>query len=93
MSIDPDDMLHAHVGSMDACARGLLIAARMIEDGKLKSHVDQRYGKWQEPANQAMLKGKESLEAIAARVHAKGLEPQPASGRQEYLEGLVNRYL
>ena len=34
-SIDPDDLLHAHVGSMDACARGLLIAAKMIEDGKL----------------------------------------------------------
>ncbi len=36
-SIDPDDLLHAHVGSMDACARGLLIAAKMIEDGRLAS--------------------------------------------------------
>ena len=38
-SIDPDDLLHAHVGSMDACARGLLIAEKMIEDGKLDAFV------------------------------------------------------
>ena len=92
-SIDPDDILHAHVGSMDACARGLLIAARMIEGGDVKAEVDKRYAKWNEPGNQAMLKGKESLDQIAARVHAKGIEPQPKSGRQEYLESLVNRYL
>ena len=92
-SIDPDDILHAHVGSMDACARGLLIAARMVEDGKLGKAVDDRYAKWNEPQNRAMLAGKESLEAIAARVHASGLEPQPKSGRQERLEHLLNSYI
>ncbi len=91
-SIDPDDLLHAHVASMDACARGLLIAAAMIEDGKLAKAVDERYAKWNEPGNQAMLAGKESLDAIAARVVKSGLEPQPRSGRQEYLENIVNSY-
>ena len=38
-SLDPEDLLHAHVGSMDACARGLLIAAKMIEDGTLAGAV------------------------------------------------------
>ncbi len=89
-SIEPDDLLHAHVGSMDACARGLLTAARIIESGKLDQTVDARYAKWKEPQNAAMLAGKESLEQIAARVHKSGLEPQPTSGRQEYLEGLLN---
>ncbi len=56
---------------MDACARGLLIAAKIIEDGKLGKIVSDRYGKWSEPKNQAMLKGKETLESIAARVHAE----------------------
>ena len=92
-SIDPDDLLHAHVGSMDACARALIAAAKMIEDGRLKGEVDKRYGKWNEPKNQAMLAGKESLADIAARVLKDGTNPKPVSGRQEYLENLVNSYL
>jgi xylose isomerase len=92
-SVDPDDLLHAHAGSMDACARGLLIAAAMIKDGKLEKARTRRYAKWDEPNNQAMLEGRESLEEIAARVHKIGLESQPKSGRQEYLENLLNTYL
>jgi xylose isomerase len=92
-SIDADDLLHAHVTSMDACARGLLIAAQIIKDGKMEKAVAKRYGKWQEPQNQAMLAGKESLDKIAARVHKSGLDPQPKSGRQEYLEGILNSYI
>ena len=91
-SIDPDDILHAHVGSMDACARGLLIAAKMIEDGRLAGEVKKRYAKWDEPKNKAMLAGKESLSDIAARVHKDKIEPEPRSGRQEYLENLLNFY-
>jgi xylose isomerase len=92
-SIDPDDLLHAHVTSMDACARGLLIAGQMMKDGKMEKAVAKRYGKWEEPANQAMLAGKESLDKIAARVHKSSLDPQPKSGRQEYLEGVLNSYI
>jgi xylose isomerase len=92
-SIDPDDLLHAHVGSMDACARGLLMAAKMIEDGSLANAVKERYAKWNEPENSAMLEGKATLADIARRVHRDHIEPQPRSGRQEYLENLVNSYL
>jgi xylose isomerase len=89
-SIDPDDILHAHVGSMDAVARGLLNAAKIIQDGKLDKAVAARYAKWGETQNQAMLAGKESLDQIAARVHKGAIEPKPRSGAQEYLEGLIN---
>lgn len=92
-SIDPDDLLHAHVGSMDACARGLLLAAQMLKDGKLEKAVAKRYAKWDEPQNKAMLDGRESLDKIASRVLKSDLEPQPKSGRQEYLESLLNTYL
>ncbi|MFT3989563.1 xylose isomerase [Aestuariivirga sp.] len=92
-SIDPDDILHAHVASMDACARGLLIAAKMMEDGKLAKLVSSRYAKWNTAENKAMLAGKENLEQIAARVLSKGIEPQPVSGRQEYYENLLNSYI
>jgi xylose isomerase len=70
-----------------------LPSAKIIEDGKLKGVVDQRYGKWKEPQNQAMLSGKETLDSIAARVLSSGLDPQPTSGRQERLENLVNSYI
>ncbi len=92
-SIDPDDLLHAHVGSMDACARSLLIAAKMLKGGKLEKAVAKRYAKWDEPHNRAMLEGRESLDKIAARVLGSGLAPQPKSGRQEYLENILNTYL
>jgi xylose isomerase len=92
-SIDPDDLLLAHVGSIDACAQGLLIAAKIIEDGRLGDHVKARYAKWDEPKNKAMLDGKEKLETIAARVHKERIEPEPRSGKQEYLENLLNTYL
>lgn len=92
-SIDPDDLLHAHVGSIDACARGLLIAAKIVEDGKLAGEVAKRYAGWEKAENASMLGGKASLEQIAARVHKDKIEPAPRSGRQEYLENMLNGYL
>ena len=92
-SIDPQDLLIAHVGGMDTCARGLKAAAKMIEDNALTSFVDDRYAGWSTPEAKAMLSGKESLDAIAKRVEDKNIQPQPRSGRQEYLENIVNRYV
>ena len=92
-SIEPEDLVVAHAAAMDVCARALLIAADMIEDGALQKAVDERYAGWEAPANKAMLAPDSSLEAIAARVAADGLDPQPRSGRQERLEALVGSYL
>ena len=89
-SLDPDDLLHAHVNSMDACARGLINAAKIIETGTLDAEIKKRYAGWDKPENKAMLEKGATLEAIAARVHKDKIEPQPKSGRQEYLEGLLN---
>lgn len=92
-SIEPEDLVIAHAAAMDVCARALLIAADMIEDGALQKAVDDRYAGWEAPANKAMLAADSSLDAIAARVEAEGLDPQPRSGRQERLEALVGSYL
>jgi xylose isomerase len=91
-SLDPDDLLHAHVGSMDATAKGLLNAAAILEEGKLAAIVDERYAGWSTSKNKAMLAGKESLGDIAARVEKNNINPQPSSGRQERLENLINSY-
>jgi xylose isomerase len=90
-SLDPDDLIAAHVGGLDTLARGLLAAAAMIEDGGLDRTLAERYAGWETPAAQAMLGS--DLAAIAARVEAEGIDPQPRSGRQEKLENWVNRFV
>jgi xylose isomerase len=91
-SIDGDDLLHAHIGSMDACARALIAAAEMIKEGELDEAVKRRYAGWNGTVARKMLAGKMPLDAIAAHVEKNGINPEPVSGRQEYLEGLVNRH-
>jgi xylose isomerase len=90
-SIEPDDLLIAHVASMDTCARGLLAAEKMLADGALTGPLTERYAGWSGEEGKAMASGGRTLEAIAAR--AERLDPQPRSGRQELLEGIVNRYV
>ena len=92
-SLDPEDLLHAHIGGMDVCARGLMAAAKMIEDGVLTGYVAERYAGWDGEEAQKMLTGGYSLDDIAQYVESAGVNPQPKSGQQEYLENLVNRYV
>jgi xylose isomerase len=92
-SIDPDDLLIAHAGSMDAGARGLLIAEKIIKDGKLDAFVEDRYAGWKGKEGKAILAGKRSLDDLSEYVLNRKLEPQPKSGKQEYLERLINDYL
>jgi len=92
-SLDPEDLLMAHIGGMDVCARGLKAAAAMIEDATLPDFVTDRYAGWQSDEARAMLAGDRSLDQIAARVRAEGVNPAPRSGRQEYLENVVNRFV
>lgn len=92
-SLDPMDLVMGHAGAMDVCARGLKAAAAMLEDDKLESARRDRYAGWQTPQAQAMLAKGATLEGIANDAVARGLNPQPVSGRQEQLENLVNRYV
>jgi len=92
-SLEPSDLIAAHVGGMDACARGLKAAARMIEDKALSTPLDERYAGWKKPEAQAMLSGQRTLEEISERALREGIDPQPKSGRQEVLENVVNRYV
>ncbi len=90
-SLDPEDLILAHVGGMDTCARALKAAAACLEDDGLEDARRNRYAGWTSDRAQAMLAG--NLEAAAARVTAEGLEPEPKSGRQERLENLWNRFI
>ena len=65
----------------------------MIEDGALSDFVDARYDGWNGETARQMLSGNVGLEAIAERVEAENINPSPRSGRQEFLENAVNRYV
>ncbi len=91
-SLDPVDLIAAHVGGMDVCARGFKAAAAMIEDGGLATALAARYAGWQTPVAQDML-ARASLESITERVLRDNINPVPSSGRQEILENYVNRFV
>ncbi|MEO1464584.1 MAG: xylose isomerase, partial [Pseudomonadota bacterium] len=90
-SLDAQDLIAAHVGGMDICARGLKAAAAMIEDGGLETALADRYAGWDTDGARAMLES--DFDSIAARVISGEIDPQPRSGRQEMLENYVNRFV
>ena len=90
-SLDPEDLIAAHIGGMDICARGLKAAAAMLEDGGLEDALAARYAGWETPEAKAMLES--DLGSIAARVLSTPIAPEPRSGRQEILENYVNRFV
>lgn len=90
-SIDPVDLIAAHVGGMDVCARGLKAAAAMIKDGGLETALTERYSGWDTKGAQLMLDS--DLDTIFDSVLSGDIAPQPQSGRQERLENYVNRFV
>ncbi|MGD9211354.1 MAG: xylose isomerase [Desulfobacteraceae bacterium] len=91
-SKDTADLFHGHIGGMDAFARGLTIAATIIEDGFLEDFKQQRYSSWQEDIAIAVLEGRSSLAECEAYIQSQG-EPTLTSGRQEYLENIINTFI
>ena len=91
-SHDPSDLFHAHIGGMDAFARGLKIAAAIREDGRLADFVTNRYKSWTTGIGAKIANKQISLEEISAYALSNG-EPTLDSGRQEMLENLVNEFI
>jgi xylose isomerase len=92
-SIDPEDIFHGHIGGMDVSARALLIAEKMITDGKFAQVTEDRYAGWKGSFGQDVLTGKLGLDAVAQRVLDQNVDVQPVSGRQERIENLLNSYI
>jgi len=91
-SIDPADLFHAHIGGMDAFARGLKAAAKMRKDKRLEKMVQARYAGWDKGLGKRIEQGKESFASLEAYTLKNG-EPEPESGRQELLENILNEYI
>jgi xylose isomerase len=91
-SHDPIDLMHAHIGGMDAFARGLKIANTIHEDGALNDFVKNRYSSFDAGIGAKIEAGGCSFEDLETYALGNG-EPALASGRQEMLENLINEFL
>ena len=92
-SFEPIDLFHAHIAGMDAFARGLKIAAAVRKDGRLNSFVKERYSSWNSGVGAKIEAGQSNFRDLEAYMLKKGnIEPNK-SGRQEYLENLINQFI
>ncbi len=92
-SFEPIDLFHAHVGGMDAFARGLRIAAEIRKEGVIGQFVSDRYRSWNSGVGLEIESGKSSFESLEKYMLEKGEAAANESGRQEMLENIFNRYI
>ena len=92
-SFEPVDLFHAHIGGMDAFARGLKIAAAIRADGRLDAFVKNRYRSWDSGVGRDIEKGKVGFKQLEAYMLKKGEITGSESGRQEFLENLINEFI
>ncbi|HYF31168.1 MAG TPA: xylose isomerase [Chitinophagaceae bacterium] len=91
-STDPEDLFHAHIGGMDAFARSLIVADNVLQHSDYKKIRKERYASFDTGKGREFGQGKLSLEDLRDYAIEKG-EPEMRSGRQEYLENLINRFI
>lgn len=89
-SVDAADLFHGHIGGVDVIAKALLRAEAIIADGRIDAFVAERYAGWNGELGQTIRKS--SLAEIADLAVAQDLNPKPVSGRQEWLENMLNRF-
>jgi xylose isomerase len=92
-SFEPVDLFHAHIGGMDAFARGLKIAAAMRKEGVIADFVKQRYASWDGGLGKEIESGNHSFKSLEKYMLDKGDAAPNASGRQEWIENVINRYV
>ena len=92
-SIDPIDLFYAHIGGMDAFARGLKIAAAIRADGGLADFQSERYSSWTTGLGAEIEAGKHDFKSLESMMLEKGDVVANISGRQEFLENYINRFI
>ncbi len=92
-SFEPVDLFHAHIGGMDAFARGLKIASAIRQDGRLAEFVQKRYASWDSGMGAKIEGGKVGFKELEVYMLKKGDADANVSGRQEMLENLINEFI
>ncbi|MFD2873504.1 xylose isomerase [Mucilaginibacter ximonensis] len=91
-STDPADLFYAHIGGMDTFARALITADNVLQKSAYKKLRQERYASYDSGKGKEFEEGKLSLEDLRTYAVEHG-EPKAISGKQEYLENLINRYI
>lgn len=91
-STDSEDLFHAHIGGMDAFARALLTADNILNKSDYKKFRKERYATFDSGKGNEFEEGKLSLEDLRTYAIENG-EPALKSGKQEYLENIINRFI
>lgn len=92
-SFEPVDLFYAHIAGMDAFARGLKIAAAIRKDGRLAEFVKNRYRSWDSGIGAKIESGKVGFGDLETYILEKGEIAPNESGRQEFLENLINEFI
>ena len=92
-SYTPEDMFQGYILGMDTLALGLIKAAELIEDGRVDRFIEERYSSFETGIGARIRAGEITLEELAEYAEAMGAPKLPGSGRQEYLEGIINSVL
>ena len=92
-SFEPIDLFHAHIGGMDAFARGLKIAAKIRADKALDKFIEQRYDSWDRGIGAEIESGQADFKSLEKYMLEKGEADSNQSGRQELIENVVNYYI
>ena len=92
-SFEPIDLFYAHIGGMDAFARGLKTAAAIRADGVLGEFVTDRYSSWESGIGTEIESGQADFKRLEEYMLEKGEVAPNQSGRQEMLENLINQYI
>lgn len=91
-SVDNLDLFYAHIGAMDAFARGLKIAAKLLKDKVFEKAIKKRYAGWDKDLGKKIESGRMDFDKLEQYILKNG-EPKRQSGRQELLENLLNDYI
>ncbi|MGZ5135399.1 MAG: xylose isomerase, partial [Flavitalea sp.] len=91
-STDPADLFYAHIGGMDVFARALITADNILNKSDYKKVRSGRYASFDSVKGKEFEQGKLSLEDLRSYAIENG-EPAVTSGRQEYLENIINRFI
>jgi len=92
-SFEPVDLFHAHIAGMDAFARGLKTAAAIRKDGRLAAFMKERYASWDLGIGKKIESGKADFSELETYMLKQGDVELNASGRQEFLENLINEFI
>ena len=91
-STDLEDIFHAHIGGMDAFARSLVIADNILQKSSYRKFRKDRYASYDSGKGNEFENGKLKLEDLREFALSNG-EPKQTSGRQEWLENIINQYI